>query len=160
MVGSTNFNSRNKKKESLGVLCGIRRPINGTFVDTLSSQNYYHCYYYGYYHIIIDSNSSISSSNSHSSIVVVIVFFLFFFAFFLFLWFNASFLTFILIYVIQIDTMVGGHTALDVACHEGHCNIIRELIERGADKDKLVSCTWSIPSPTQPYLCPWAISRK
>ncbi|XP_074606770.1 uncharacterized protein LOC141859796 [Acropora palmata] len=36
-----------------------------------------------------------------------------------------------------IDTMVGGHTALHVACHEGHCNIIRELIERGADEDKL-----------------------
>ena len=79
MVGSTNFISPNKKKESLGVLCGVRRGINGTFVDTLSSQNYcYHCYYYGYYHIIIDSNSSISSSNSHSSILIVIVFFLFF----------------------------------------------------------------------------------
>ncbi|XP_015770068.1 PREDICTED: E3 ubiquitin-protein ligase MIB2-like isoform X3 [Acropora digitifera] len=36
-----------------------------------------------------------------------------------------------------IDTMLGGHTALHVACHEGHCNIIRELIERGADEDKL-----------------------
>ena len=49
-------------------LCGVRRGINETFVDTLqlSSQNYcYHCYYYGYYHIIIVSNSSISSSNSH-----------------------------------------------------------------------------------------------
>ena len=95
--------------------------------------------------MIIKSNSSISSSNNRSSIVVVIG------IFFLLLWCKASFLTFILIYVIQIDTMIGGKTALHVACHEGHCNIIRELIDRGADEDKLVS-TWPIPSATHPYL--------
>ena len=98
--------------------------------------------------MIIKSNSSISSSNSRSNIVVVIVIF---FLFFLLLWCKASFLTFILIYVIQIDTMIGGKTALHVACHEGHCNIIRELIDRGADEDKLVS-TWPIPCATHPYL--------
>ena len=38
----------------------------------------------------------------------------------------------------QIDDLVGGHTALHVACHQGHCDIIRELLERGADMDVLV----------------------
>lgn len=41
--------------------------------------------------------------------------------------------------LIQIDAMVEGQTALHVACQHGHCDIIRELIDRGADKDKLVS---------------------
>ncbi|XP_074606780.1 E3 ubiquitin-protein ligase MIB2-like isoform X2 [Acropora palmata] len=36
-----------------------------------------------------------------------------------------------------IDAMVDGRTALHVACQHGHCDIIRELIDRGADKDKL-----------------------
>lgn len=43
----------------------------------------------------------------------------------------------------SIDEMVGGHTALHIACHEGHCNVIRELIDRGADKDKVDSQGYS-----------------
>ena len=39
----------------------------------------------------------------------------------------------------QIDELAGGHTALHVACHQGHCDIIRELLERGANIDILVS---------------------
>ncbi|KAK2559836.1 E3 ubiquitin-protein ligase MIB2 [Acropora cervicornis] len=39
----------------------------------------------------------------------------------------------------RIDAMVDGRTALHVACQHGHCDIIRELIDRGADKDKLLS---------------------
>ena len=39
----------------------------------------------------------------------------------------------------QIDELEGGHTALHVACHQGHCEIIRELLERGANMDVLVS---------------------
>ena len=38
----------------------------------------------------------------------------------------------------QIDDLVGGHTALHVACRQGHCDIIRELLERGANMDTLV----------------------
>ena len=38
----------------------------------------------------------------------------------------------------QIDELAGGHTALHVACHQGHCDIIRELLERGANMDMLV----------------------
>ena len=38
----------------------------------------------------------------------------------------------------QIDELVGGHTALHVACRQGHCDIIRELLERGANMDTLV----------------------
>ena len=38
----------------------------------------------------------------------------------------------------QIDDLVGGHTALHVACRQGHCDIIRELLERGANMDILV----------------------
>ena len=38
----------------------------------------------------------------------------------------------------QIDDLVGGHTALHVACRQGHCNIIGELLERGANMDILV----------------------
>ncbi|XP_066023099.1 E3 ubiquitin-protein ligase MIB2-like isoform X3 [Pocillopora verrucosa] len=37
----------------------------------------------------------------------------------------------------QIDELAGGHTALHVACHQGHCDIIRELLERGANIDIL-----------------------
>ncbi|XP_074607535.1 E3 ubiquitin-protein ligase MIB1-like [Acropora palmata] len=33
--------------------------------------------------------------------------------------------------------MVDGQTALFAVCHLGHCNIIRELIDSGADKEKL-----------------------
>ena len=40
---------------------------------------------------------------------------------------------------VQIDKLVGGHSALHVACHQGHCDIIKELLERGADMDILVS---------------------
>lgn len=36
----------------------------------------------------------------------------------------------------MLDQMEGGHSALHVACHEGHCDVIRELIDRGADRDK------------------------
>ena len=39
----------------------------------------------------------------------------------------------------QIDELEGGHTALHVACHQGHCEIIRELLERGANIDVQVS---------------------
>ena len=39
----------------------------------------------------------------------------------------------------QIDELEGGHTALHVACHQGHGEIIRELLERGANMDVLVS---------------------
>ena len=39
----------------------------------------------------------------------------------------------------QIDELEGGHTALHVACHQGHGEIIRELLERGANIDVLVS---------------------
>ena len=39
----------------------------------------------------------------------------------------------------QIDELEGGHTALHVACHQGHCEIIRELLERGANMDALVN---------------------
>ena len=43
--------------------------------------------------------------------------------------------------------MVEGQTALHAACQNGHCDIIRELIDRGADKDKRVSsCTLLIHS--------------
>ena len=35
----------------------------------------------------------------------------------------------------QIDELESGHTALHVACHQGHCDIIRELLERGANRD-------------------------
>ena len=38
----------------------------------------------------------------------------------------------------QIDKLVGGHSALHVACHQGHCDIIAELLERGANMDILV----------------------
>ena len=38
----------------------------------------------------------------------------------------------------QIDKLVGGHTALHVACRQGHCDIIGELLERGANMDILV----------------------
>ena len=38
----------------------------------------------------------------------------------------------------QIDAVAGDQTALHIACHKGHCDIIRELIDRGADKDKVV----------------------
>ena len=38
----------------------------------------------------------------------------------------------------QIDDLVGGHTALHVACRQGYCDIIRELLERGANMDILV----------------------
>ena len=31
-----------------------------------------------------------------------------------------------------------GRTALHEACYQGHCDIIRELLERGADMDILV----------------------
>lgn len=41
-------------------------------------------------------------------------------------------------YNFQLDQMEGGHSALHVACHEGHCDVIRELIDRGADRDKQV----------------------
>ena len=44
----------------------------------------------------------------------------------------------------QIDDLVGGHTALHVACHQGHCDIIRELLERGADMDVLVGYNFFI----------------
>ena len=44
----------------------------------------------------------------------------------------------------QIDELVGGHTALHVACRQGHCEIIRELLERGADMDVLVSYNFFI----------------
>nr|XP_058964207.1 E3 ubiquitin-protein ligase MIB2-like isoform X3 [Pocillopora verrucosa] len=37
----------------------------------------------------------------------------------------------------RIDELEGGHTALHVACHQGHCEIIRELVERGANMDIL-----------------------
>ena len=44
----------------------------------------------------------------------------------------------------QIDDLVGGHTALHAACHQGHCDIIRELLERGADMDVLVGYNFFI----------------
>ena len=44
-------------------------------------------------------------------------------------------------FTFQIDEIEGGHSALHVACHEGHCDVIRELIDRGADKEKLVTKT-------------------
>ena len=44
----------------------------------------------------------------------------------------------------QIDELVGGHTALHVACHQGHGDIIRELLEREADMDVLVSYNFFI----------------
>ena len=44
----------------------------------------------------------------------------------------------------QIDELVGGHTALHVACHQGHCEIIRELLEREADMDVLVGYNFFI----------------
>lgn len=50
--------------------------------------------------------------------------------------------------------MAGGHTALHIACHEGHCNIIKELIDCGADKDKVVSYTLLIPFPPLHLLPP------
>ena len=39
----------------------------------------------------------------------------------------------------QIDKLVGGHTALHTACRQGHCDIIRELLERGANMNIRVS---------------------
>ena len=39
---------------------------------------------------------------------------------------------------IQIDEVQGAHSALHLACHEGHCDIIRELIDRGASREILV----------------------
>jgi len=38
----------------------------------------------------------------------------------------------------QIDEIEGGHSALHLACHEGHCDIIRELLDRGANRTALV----------------------
>ena len=38
----------------------------------------------------------------------------------------------------QIDEVQGAHSALHVACHEGHCDIIRDLIDRGASREILV----------------------
>lgn len=38
----------------------------------------------------------------------------------------------------QIDEIEGGHSALHSACHEGHCDIIRELLDRGAKRTALV----------------------
>ncbi|KAL9961852.1 hypothetical protein ACROYT_G030880 [Oculina patagonica] len=36
-----------------------------------------------------------------------------------------------------IDEMEDGHTALHIACHEGHCDVIRELLDRGASRNTL-----------------------
>ena len=41
-------------------------------------------------------------------------------------------------YSTQIDEVQGAHSALHLACHEGHCDIIRELIDRGASREILV----------------------
>ena len=38
----------------------------------------------------------------------------------------------------QIDEIEGGHSALHLACHEGHSEIIKELLDRGADITVLV----------------------
>ena len=38
----------------------------------------------------------------------------------------------------QIDEIEGGHSALHLACHEGHSEIIKELLDRGADMTVLV----------------------
>ena len=38
----------------------------------------------------------------------------------------------------QIDEIEGGHSALHSACHEGHCDIITELLDRGAKRNALV----------------------
>lgn len=38
----------------------------------------------------------------------------------------------------QIDEIEGGHSALHLACHEGHCEIIKELLDRGANGTVLV----------------------
>ncbi|XP_020622118.1 E3 ubiquitin-protein ligase MIB2-like isoform X3 [Orbicella faveolata] len=38
-----------------------------------------------------------------------------------------------------IDEIEGGHSALHLACHEGHCDIIRELLDRGANRTALDS---------------------
>nr|XP_058964216.1 E3 ubiquitin-protein ligase MIB2-like isoform X3 [Pocillopora verrucosa] len=37
----------------------------------------------------------------------------------------------------RIDELVDGRTALHEACYQGHCDIIRELLERGADMEIL-----------------------
>ncbi|KAJ7389167.1 E3 ubiquitin-protein ligase mib2 [Desmophyllum pertusum] len=37
----------------------------------------------------------------------------------------------------MIDEIQGGHTALHIACHEGHCDVIRELLDRGASINAL-----------------------
>ena len=41
-------------------------------------------------------------------------------------------------FIRQIDAIEGGHSALHSACHEGHCDIIRELLDRGANRTALV----------------------
>lgn len=42
-------------------------------------------------------------------------------------------------FTVQIDEIQGGHTALHIACHEGHCDVIRELLDRGASRNALVT---------------------
>ncbi|XP_078384514.1 uncharacterized protein LOC144666947 isoform X2 [Oculina patagonica] len=36
-----------------------------------------------------------------------------------------------------IDELEDGHTALHTACHQGHCDVIRELLDRGASRNTL-----------------------
>ena len=51
---------------------------------------------------------------------------------------NSTFKLFVFCATRQIDEIEGGRSALHSACHEGHCDIIRELLDRGAKRTALV----------------------
>ena len=40
--------------------------------------------------------------------------------------------------------MEGGHTALQVASHEGHCDVMKLLLDRGAHRDAMVGDRCSV----------------